>query len=125
MQLIALFVTPVPQLLLENPSHQKTEKSEDVLNRFGKFWLLNYAKISPTMMPKVILLFQPLMYEHKVLSMYDRRNGVGKPVFSQAPFGHEFNVIALGLCEPDISDDVPQQIVSDASNPAQNRTANV
>ena len=64
-QLIALFATPVPSLFFVNPSHQKTEKSEDVLNRSGRFWLRNYQKNSPTKMPKEISSFQPLMSGHK------------------------------------------------------------
>ena len=40
-QLRALFVTQVPPLLFVNPSHQKTQKSEDVLNRSGRLWVQN------------------------------------------------------------------------------------
>ena len=65
----------------------------------------------------------------QVLDVYDRRNGVGKPVFRLAPLGHEqrFSVTALGLYEPHITDDVLRQLqlVCEASNPAQNRAANV
>ena len=71
---------------------------------------------------KVISLFQPLMNGH-ILSENDRRNGVGKPVFRLAPLGHEqlFSVIAPNLCEPYISDAVPQQIVNEACTTAQDR----
>ena len=53
----------------------------------------------------------------QVLSIYDRRYGVGKPVFKLAPLGHEqlFDVTAPNLCEPYISDVALQQIVSEAS----------
>ena len=61
----------------------------------------------------------------QTLSVFDRRNGVGKPVFRLAPLGYEhlFCVIAPDSCEPHISDVVLRQIV--ASNLAQNRAANV
>ena len=58
-------VTPVPPSWFDNPSHMKTEKSENAVNRSGKFWLQKYKKISLVMVPKVISLFQLLMYEHK------------------------------------------------------------
>ena len=47
--------------------------------------------------------------------------------FRLAPVGHEqkFNVIAPGLCASCIADDVLEQIVGDACNPAQNSAANV
>ena len=63
----------------------------------------------------------------QVLSVYDRRNEVGKRVCRLAPLGREqkFIVIAPGLCEPHITDDVLQQIVSEASILAQNRAATV
>ena len=63
----------------------------------------------------------------QVLSIYDRRNGVGKPVFKLAPPGQEqlFDVTAANLREPCISDVGSQQIVSEASNPAQVREAKV
>ena len=40
-----------------------------------------------------------LDFREQVLNIYDRRNGVGKPVFRLAPDGHErrFNVIAPGV----------------------------
>ena len=47
----------------------------------------------------------------QVLSICDRRFGFGKPVFKLAPPGHDqlFDVTALNLCEPYISDVVLQQ----------------
>ena len=63
----------------------------------------------------------------KTLSIYDRRNGVGKPVFKFAPPRREqlFDITAPNLCEPSISDVVLRQIICQASPPAQNRAANV
>ena len=54
----------------------------------------------------------------QILSIVDRRNGVGKPVFKIAPPGHEhlFEITAPNLCEPSISD---------VEKRAQNRAATV
>ena len=119
----SLFATPVPPYWCANPSHQRTEKLGDGLRHLGKFWPQSYKKFSLAGMPKVISLSLPLMYDHKSLSIYDRRNGVGKPVFKLAPVGHEqlFDITAPDFCEPRISDAVLRQIVSEANNPAQNR----
>ena len=47
----------------------------------------------------------------QILSILDRRNGVGTPVFELAPPGHEhlFDLTAPDLCEPSIPDDVQRQ----------------
>ena len=53
----------------------------------------------------------------QVLSIKDRRNGVGKPVFKLAPFGDGqlFDLTAPDLRVPGIPDDVLQQVISQAS----------
>ena len=63
----------------------------------------------------------------EVLSINDSRNGVGKPVFKLAPPGHAllFDVTALNLCEPHISDALLQQIAGESCHRAQVREANV
>ena len=57
----------------------------------------------------------------QVLSIKDRRNGVGKPVFKLAPFGSGqlFALVAPDLCVPGVLGEVLQQVISQAS------TANV
>ena len=57
----------------------------------------------------------------QVLSIEDRRNGVGTPVFKLAPFGNGrvFALTAPDLCVLGIPDEVLQQVISQAS------TANV
>ena len=57
----------------------------------------------------------------QVLSIEDRRNGVGKPVCKLAPFGSGqlFALIAPHLCVPGVSNEVLQRVISQAS------TANV
>ena len=52
---------------------------------------------------------------------------MGKPVFKLAPFGNGqfFDLATPDLRVPGIPDDVLQQIISQASHLAQDRTANV
>ena len=63
----------------------------------------------------------------QVLSIKDRRNGVGKPVFKLAPFGNGqlFALTAPYLRVPGIPDEVLQRVISQASQLAQNSAANV
>ena len=67
---------------------------------------------SPDKDAKVFFVVPALDVRAQVLSIYDRRDGVGKPVFSLAPLGYEqkFDVIAPGLCEPYITDEVLQKV---------------
>ena len=57
----------------------------------------------------------------QVISIKDRRNGVGKPVFKLAPFGSGLLLafVAPDLCVPGISNEVLQRVISQSS------TANV
>ena len=113
--------------LFVNPGHQNTERSDDVLHRTGRFGLQSYKNFSLIRTPKALDAVPAINFRAQVLNVYDRRNGIEKPVFKLAPIGHEqlFNVIPPGLCAPLISDDVLQFIVSEASAPAQDRTTNV
>ena len=63
----------------------------------------------------------------QVLSIQDRRNGVGSPVFMFAPLGNEqmFDLTAPELRVPGIRNDVFRQDILQASHPAQNLAANV
>ena len=63
----------------------------------------------------------------QVLSFKNHRNGVEKPVFKLAPFETDRCLLLLLLiCAfPGIPDDVLQQVISQASHLAQNRTAYV
>ena len=56
----------------------------------------------------------------QVLSIKDRRNGVGKPVFKLAPLGggQTFILVAPGLSVPGISHEVLQWVLSLSSQQA-------
>ena len=64
----------------------------------------------------------PALVAHsEVLSIEDRRNGIGKPVFKLASLGRGqfFNFVAPGLCVPGVSKEMLQRVIS------QTNTANV
>ena len=54
-----------------------------------------------------------------VLTIKDRRNGVGKPVFKLAPLGsgQTFTLVAPDLCVPGISHEILQRVLSQANRP--------
>ena len=111
-------------------SIQVTRKSRNRKTLFAPLWEVLAPKLQeffPEHDTECNFVVPALDFRAQVLSMYDRRNGVGKPVFRLAPFGHEqrFLVIAPDLCEPHITDDVLRQLAGEAGNPAQNRVANV
>ena len=66
-------------------------------------------------------IFPALDARSQVLSIKDRRNGVGKPVFKLVPFGSGqlFTLVAPDLCVPAVPGDVLRKVISQAS------TANV
>ena len=76
-----------------------------------------------TQVPFIVLA---LNMRSQVLTVKDRRNGVGKPVFRLAPFGNGqvFDLLAPGLCIPSILDDVVRQVIVQARHLAQNGTLN-
>ena len=127
LRLIVPFAISAPQYWCVNPSHQKTEKLGDVLHHFRKCWFQKKQEIITGRDAKGYFIVPSVDARAQILSIYDRRNGVGKPVFKLAPPGHEqaFDIAAPNLCEPSISDVVLRQTISEASTPAQNRAANV
>ena len=57
------------------------------------------------------------MLAHKSLSIKDRRNGIGKPVFKIAPLGsgQTFTLVAPDPSVPGISPEVLQRVLSQAN----------
>ena len=108
----------------------KSPEDREIGRRLETLWEVLAPKLQeilPEKDAKGNFFVPALNIRAQVLSTYDRRNGVGKPVFKLAPLGHEqvFDVTAPNLCEPYVSDVVLQQIVCEASTPAQIREANV
>ena len=123
---VSSFCNTASTILVRQSRSQNTERSVDVLHRSGKFWLQGHEKFSRnrTLNPTHC---SDHFFRAQVVNVFDRRCGSGVPVFKLAPVGHEqlFSVISPGLSVPHISDDILQQIVSEASAAAQNRTSNV
>ena len=126
-KLVVHFATSEPTSQSASPSHLKTRKSEDDLRLFGKFCPQNCKKLFPERDGTVTFIVPALIVRSEVLSIKDRRNGVGKPVFKLAPLGNEqmFDLAVPDLCVPDILDDALRQVILQASHLAQDRTANV
>ena len=108
----------------------KSLKDREIGRRFAALWKALSTK-SRELFPEgddtgtsIVLA---LNVRSQLLSIRDRRNGVGKPVFKFAPFGNGqlFDLTTPDLRVPGFSDDALQQIISQASHLAQDRTANM
>ena len=95
--LTVAFITPVPQFWFVIPNHQKTEKSGDVLHLSGRFEPRHYKNIFPESDDKSDLEVPALDVRAQILSVHDRRNGVGKTLDKPALLGHEQNSVSLLL----------------------------
>ena len=103
----------------------KSPEAREIGRRFAPLWEVLAQKLQeiyPEKDDEGSFVVPALDVWAQVLSVYDRRNGVGKPVHTHE---QKFSIIAPGSCEPHITDDVLRQLVSEASNPAQNRADNV
>ena len=89
----------------------KTLEDREIGRRFAPLWEVLASKLQeifPDRDAKGNFIVPSLDVRPQVLDIYDRRNGVGKPVFKLVPPGYDqlFVIIALDLCEPRISDAV-------------------
>ena len=91
--------TPQAQFLFVNPHHESIEKSHDVLHHSGRVLAAKLQSFFPGQDSEGNYVVPTIDFRAQVLNVYDRRIGIGKPVFKLAPIGHEqlFNVIAPGL----------------------------
>ena len=119
MRLIVHFATAEPISQSASPSHWKTKKSGNVLR--WRVLSTTLLELFPEGDDAGAFIVAALDAHSQVLSIKDRRNGIGKPVFKLAPFGSTqlFTLVAPGLCVPGIPEGVLQQVISEAS------TANV
>ena len=105
--------------------HQsKSLEDLEIGKQFAPLWEVLAAKLKvlfPDGDDTGTFIVPALDVRSQVLSIKDRRNGVGKPVFKLAVFGNGqvFALTALDLRIPGIPDGVLQQVISQAS------TANV
>ena len=108
----------------------KSLEDREIGRRFALLWKVLSAKLQEIFPERDVtdtFIVPALDICSQILSILDRRNGVGKPVFKLAPPRHEqlFDLTAPDLCEPSIPDDVQRQDICQASLRAQNRTATV
>ena len=108
----------------------KSLEDREIGKRFAPLWAILAAKLKvlfPEGDDTGTFIVPALDVRSQVLSIKDRRNGVGKPVFKLAPFGNGqvFAFTAPDLHVPGIPDDALQLVISQASHLAQDRTANV
>ena len=70
-------------------------------------------------MTKVFFILPALDARSQILSIKDRRNGIGKLVFKLAPLGsgQTFTLVALNLSVPGISPEVLQRVLSQVNRP--------
>ena len=68
---------------------------------------------------KGVFIIPALDTRSQILSIKDRRNGFGKPVFKPAPLGsgQTFTLVAPDLSVPGISPEVLQRVLSQANRP--------
>ena len=68
---------------------------------------------------KGVFIIPALDTRSQILSIKDRRNGIGKAVFKLAPLGsgQTFTLVAPDLSVPGISPEVLQRVLSQANRP--------
>ena len=121
MKLTVLSATPKQLSRSANPGHLETGRSESSLRLCGECWPNSSKILFPDGDGEGAFFVPALEARSQVLSIMDRRNGVGKPVFKLAPFGsgHLPTLAAPDLCVPGVPGEVLQKVISQAS------TANV
>ena len=102
----------------------KSLEDREVGKQFAPVWKVLAEKLEVLFLEKDdtgAFIVPALDARSQVLSIKDRRNGVGKPEFKLAPFGSAqlFTLVAPDLCVPGVSPEVLQRVISHAS------TANV
>ena len=102
----------------------KSLEDQEIGRQFASLWKVLSTKLlehSPEGDDPGAFIVPALDARSQVLSIKDRRTGVGKPVFNLAPFGSAqlLTLVALDLFIPGIPEGVLQRVISQAS------TANV
>ena len=108
----------------------KSLEDREIGRRFAPLWRVLFTKLQEIFRErdaKDFFIVPALDARSQILSILDRRNGVGKPVFKLAQAGHEqpFDLTAPDLCVPRIPDDVLRHVIREASQLVQNGAAHV
>ena len=106
--LIVRFAVVIPISLSASPSRLRNEKLEDGLHHFGGLFPLSSMKLSLD-----VMLSRHLTLVHKYSAFWFAGAGL------ENQFSNLHLLTAPGLCTPSISDDELQQVMCQASQPAQ------
>ena len=115
MKLTVFSATPKQISRSVNPNHMRTGKSENNLRLCGE--LAEQLKILfPDGDGEGVFIVQTVDPRSQVLSIKNRRDDMGKPVFKLLfGSGQLFTLVALDLCVPGILSEVLQKIICQAS----------
>ena len=115
-QLTVPSAAPIQISLSANPNQLKTERLENNLRLCGENWLTN-LEFFPDGDDEGAFIIPALDGRSQVLSIKDRRNGIGKPVFKLASFecGQTFTLVAPELSVPGVPPEVLQRVLSQAN----------
>ena len=121
MKLTVPFAASKQLLLSAKPNPLKTERLENILHLCGGELADQLEILFPDRDDEGAFVVPALDTRSQVLSIEDRRNGIGKLVFKLASLGsgQTFTLVAPDLSVPGVSPEVLQQVLSQAS------TANV
>ena len=114
-RLTVLSAASIQLSLYTNPNQLKTEILENNVRLCDENWLTN-SKF-PDRDDEGAFINPALDARSLVLSIKDRRNGVGKPMFKLASLGNgpQLALVALDLCVPGILGEVLHRILSQAN----------
>ena len=117
MKLTVPSAVPKQQSRFANPKHLKTERSESNLRLCGEYWPNSSKILFPDGDDEGAFIVPLLDARSQVLSITDRRNGIGKPGFKLASLGsgQTFTLVAPDLCGPGVSPEVLQRVLSQAA----------
>ena len=118
MKLTVPSAAPIQLSLSAYPDHLKTERSVNNLRPCGENCQISSKFSSLMEMTKVHLSSQRSKTRSQVLSIKDRRNGIGKLVFKRASLGsgQTFTLVSPDLSVPGVSPDVLQRVLSQANS---------
>ena len=100
----------------------RSSEDREIRKQFVPLWneLADELKVLfPDADDEGVFIIPELDARSQILSVKDRRNGIGKPVFKLAPLGsgQTFSLVAPDLRVPGTSPEVLQRVLSQANRP--------
>ena len=122
----ALFCIATSRILARR---SRSKEWREIGRRFATLWWIfadKLQEIFPDEDTEGTYVVPTIDFRAQVLNVYDRRNGIGKPVFKFAPIGAEhWYCISPCVSVPGMPVDILQQIVIEASAAAKDRPTDV